>query len=78
MALQRGWGDQFEENLRLAVGVFNAYDDSLSGALDDEYLQRTGLGNLGGHLKTGQSWTGQNRPVGRAPQAVRVSYRMAL
>ena len=24
---------------------------------------------LGGHLKTGQSWTGQNRPVGRAPQA---------
>ncbi len=26
---------------------------------------------LGGHLKTGQSWTGQNRPVGRAPQARR-------
>jgi hypothetical protein len=24
---------------------------------------------LGGHLKTGQSWTGQNRPVGRRPQA---------
>ena len=33
---------------------------------------------LGEHLKTGQSWTGQNRPVGRAPQAVRVSYRMAV
>ena len=32
---------------------------------------------LGGHLKTGQSWTGQNRPVGRAPQAVRVFYRIA-
>src|SRR5439155_27172799 len=24
---------------------------------------------LGGHLKTGQSWTGQNRPVGEPPQA---------
>jgi two-component system NtrC family sensor kinase len=24
---------------------------------------------LGGHLKTGQLWTGQNRPVGAAPQA---------
>jgi hypothetical protein len=29
---------------------------------------------LGGHLKTGQSWTGQNRPVGEPPQA-RVLYR---
>src|SRR3989441_8220108 len=29
---------------------------------------------LGGHLKTGQSWTGQNRPVGEPPQA-RVFYR---
>ena len=27
------------------------------------------LYNLGGHLKTGQSWTGQNRPVGEPPQA---------
>jgi hypothetical protein len=24
---------------------------------------------LGGHLKTGQSWTGQPRPVGAPPQA---------
>jgi nitroimidazol reductase NimA-like FMN-containing flavoprotein (pyridoxamine 5'-phosphate oxidase superfamily) len=24
---------------------------------------------LGGHLKTGQLWTGQNRPVGRQSQA---------
>jgi hypothetical protein len=23
---------------------------------------------LGGHLKTGQSWTGQNRPVGERPK----------
>jgi hypothetical protein len=30
---------------------------------------------LGGHLKTGQSWTGQNRPVGAPPQA-RVFYRV--
>jgi hypothetical protein len=30
---------------------------------------------LGGHLKTGQSWTGQNRPVGELPQA-RVFYRV--
>lgn len=30
--------------------------------------------NLGGHLKTGQSWTGENRPVGEPPQA-RVLYR---
>jgi hypothetical protein len=37
----------------------------------------TGTVSLGGHLKTGQSWTGQNRPVGRAPQAVRVFYRIA-
>jgi len=34
--------------------------------------------DLSGHLKTGQSWTGQNRPVGRAPQAVRVFYRIAV
>ena len=33
------------------------------------------LYNLGGHLKTGQSWTGQNRPVGEPPQA-RVLYRV--
>jgi len=33
------------------------------------------LGVLGGHLKTGQSWTGQNRPVGEPPQA-RVLYRV--
>ena len=25
--------------------------------------------NLGGHLKTGQLWTGQNRPVREPPQA---------
>ena len=30
---------------------------------------------LGGHLKTGQSWTGQNRPVREPPQA-RVFYRV--
>jgi hypothetical protein len=24
--------------------------------------------NLGGHLKTGQSWTGQTRPVGEHPK----------
>jgi hypothetical protein len=63
MALQRGWGDQFEENLRLAVGVFNAYDDSLSGALDDEYLQRTGLGNdpriIRLAARTGRKWLEQ-------------------
>jgi len=26
-------------------------------------------GALGGHLKTGQSWTGQSRPVAAQPQA---------
>ena len=31
--------------------------------LDMKY--REGLSGLGGHLKTGQSWTGQNRPVER-------------
>jgi SAM-dependent methyltransferase len=31
--------------------------------------------NLGGHLKTGQSWTGQTRPVGARPQA-RAFYRV--
>jgi TolA-binding protein len=31
-----------------------------------DILTRRGLG---GHLKTGQSWTGQNRPVGEPPPA---------
>ena len=31
--------------------------------------------DLGGHLKTGQLWTGQNRPVREPPQA-RVFYRV--
>jgi len=35
-------------------------DSRLSGLL--------GKLNLGGHLKTGQSWTGQNRPVGERPK----------
>ena len=33
-----------------------------------EYRTVAAIG-LGGHLKTGQSWTGQNRPVGHEPQA---------
>lgn len=37
--------------------------------------KRFGYPTLGGHLKTGQSWTGQNRPVGARPQA-RAFYRV--
>ena len=33
------------------------------------------LGGLGGHLKTGQLWTGQNRPVGRAPPSASLVLR---
>jgi hypothetical protein len=32
----------------------------------DRYVE---LHGLGGHLKTGQLWTGQNRPVRKPPQA---------
>jgi uncharacterized membrane protein YvbJ len=38
-------------------------------ALEGERKQVTVLFALGGHLKTGQLWTGQNRPVGKRSQA---------
>jgi len=36
---------------------------------DIVFVETAPLPILGGHLKTGQSWTGQNRPVGRRSQA---------
>jgi hypothetical protein len=46
--------------------------------LDDTYIEKAWKHTemeeienlaLGGHLKTGQLWTGQNRPVGERSQA---------
>jgi hypothetical protein len=34
-----------------------------------QFIERRRAKSLGGHLKTGQSWTGQNRPVGEPPPA---------
>src|SRR6266446_6470138 len=47
------------------------HEGQLLGAADALQLDKV----LGGHLKTGQLWTGQNRPVREPPQA-RVFYRV--
>jgi hypothetical protein len=57
------WAAQIED---LVARIRDYYSDSLEA----ETFRQT----LGGHLKTGQLWTGQNRPVGGPPHA-RVFYR---
>ena len=42
----------------------------------NDLLSGLKLQTLGGHLKTGQLWTGQTRPVGTGAPSVRVFYRM--
>ena len=69
-----GHGDRGGPWLPVGVGVHTgrAFFGTVSGA-EGTFSDFTALG-LGGHLKTGQLWTGENRPVGEPPQA-RVLYR---
>jgi hypothetical protein len=48
------------------------YVPGLYRVAQNNRMQRT---TLGGHLKTGQSWTGQNRPLWSGPRQVEV-YRV--
>jgi hypothetical protein len=62
--MKRHGSELFE---RIARAEAQGDEDDFSSGIGDMEEEHPAV-TLGGHLKTGQLWTGQNRPVGHRPK----------